>query len=113
MFKSNILVSEKKNLISCNICFIQKIKLLSIPTREWGPALIRHRKLIKDVDGFVTDPWAEKGAYVNPAFNSESELRVSASYVNLHWTNSNHGKQRQTDGLETQEFTAKWIFMTF
>ncbi|XP_078340686.1 sodium-dependent proline transporter-like [Crassostrea virginica] len=52
-----------------------KIKLLSIPTREWGPALVRHRKLIKDVDGFVTDPWAEKGAYVNPAFNSESELR--------------------------------------
>ena len=88
MFKSNlVLVSEKKKpLISCNIFFIQKIKLLSIPTREWGPALVRHRKLVKDVDGFVTDPWAEKGAYVNPAFNSESELRVSASYVTFHWT---------------------------
>ena len=27
------------------------------PTREWGPALVKHRKLVDYVDGFVVDPW--------------------------------------------------------
>ncbi|KAH3880541.1 sodium-dependent proline transporter-like isoform X2 [Dreissena polymorpha] len=45
--------------------FIKKVKTLMMPTREWGPYLVKHRKLIEDegyVAGFVVDPYAEKEA---------------------------------------------------
>lgn len=34
----------------------QKIKILLVPTRDWGPALVQHRQLIKHVPGFTEDP---------------------------------------------------------
>lgn len=58
--------------------FWGKIKLQCIPSREWGPALVRHRELVDYVDGFVQDPWAEKGAFVNYAYKSDSELRTGS-----------------------------------
>lgn len=44
---------------------VGKLKTLMMPTREWGPYLVKHRKLIEDEDyvtGFVVDPYAEKRA---------------------------------------------------
>ena len=40
------------------------------PTDEWGPALVKHRRLITYVDDWVLDPWAERGAYLNKAYSS-------------------------------------------
>ncbi|KAK3101057.1 hypothetical protein FSP39_000622 [Pinctada imbricata] len=54
-----------------------KLRLLITPNREWGPALVRHRELVDYVDGFVVDPYHEKGAYVNPAFSSQSTLQLT------------------------------------
>lgn len=38
-----------------------KFKLLLLPSRIWGPALVKHRKLIDYVDEFVVDPDKEDG----------------------------------------------------
>ncbi|XP_067683688.1 sodium-dependent proline transporter-like [Haliotis asinina] len=70
---------------------IEKLKLLVIPTRSWGPALVKHRKLIKYVQGFVIDPMAEKAklGFQNPGFdsssrtNSMSRMSAGASLGNL------------------------------
>ena len=35
----------------------QRIKYLSLPTEEWGPALVAHRALVDYVEGFIVDPW--------------------------------------------------------
>ena len=32
-------------------------RTLTSPTREWGPALVKHRRLVDYVPGFVVDPW--------------------------------------------------------
>ena len=50
----------------------QKVKLLCTPTRVWGPALVRHRKLVDHVEGFVEDPGAEMGnhQYVNYGYDA-------------------------------------------
>jgi len=32
------------------------VRQLLLPARDWGPALVRHRKLVKHVAGFITDP---------------------------------------------------------
>ncbi|KAK2163610.1 hypothetical protein LSH36_76g00075 [Paralvinella palmiformis] len=37
--------------------FIERVRYLTLPTEEWGPALVKHRKLVDYVDGFVIDPW--------------------------------------------------------
>ena len=36
---------------------IQRLTTLTSPTTEWGPALVKYRKLVHYVPGFVTDPW--------------------------------------------------------
>ncbi|XP_062613429.1 sodium-dependent proline transporter-like [Saccostrea cucullata] len=56
----------------------EKIKLQCTPSREWGPALVRHRELVNYIDGWVDDPWAEKGAFVNYAYKSDSEIRTGS-----------------------------------
>ncbi|KAK2174759.1 hypothetical protein NP493_778g03047 [Ridgeia piscesae] len=35
----------------------ERLKLLTSPTEEWGPALVKYRKLVDYVPGFVIDPW--------------------------------------------------------
>lgn len=56
---------------------VEKLKYLITPTRDWGPALPKHRKLIDYVDGWVVDPMAEKMAcvYTNRAFTSKADLQ--------------------------------------
>ncbi|XP_045164528.1 sodium- and chloride-dependent glycine transporter 1-like [Mercenaria mercenaria] len=39
---------------------LEKLRLLITPTREWGPYLVKHRRLIEHVEGFVVDPYEEK-----------------------------------------------------
>lgn len=59
---------------------LQKLRELTSPTDEWGPALVKHRKLVTYVDDWVLDPWVERGAYDNSAFTpdmSYSPSRVS------------------------------------
>ncbi|KAK3101975.1 hypothetical protein FSP39_007759 [Pinctada imbricata] len=53
---------------------IDKIKLLLTPTRDWGPALVKHRQLIDYVEGFVIDPRQERvgASYVNYGYSSSS-----------------------------------------
>ncbi|KAL5013211.1 hypothetical protein ScPMuIL_007481 [Solemya velum] len=61
----------------------KKLRVLVTPSRDWGPALFKHRKLVTYVDGWVLDPQAEKSpfTYTNPGFRdkSMSDLRVSLS----------------------------------
>ena len=59
----------------------QRLKLLTSPTEEWGPALVKYRKLVDYVPGFVTDPWGtgtkqEPLDYDNMAVESRSDIRV-------------------------------------
>ena len=61
----------------CVVFFFQKLIYLITPTRDWGPALPKHRKLIDYVEGWVIDPEAEKMAYTNKAFSSKADLQVS------------------------------------
>lgn len=35
---------------------LQRVKQLLVPARDWGPALVQHRQLIKHVPGFIVDP---------------------------------------------------------
>ncbi|WAQ98410.1 SC6A5-like protein, partial [Mya arenaria] len=47
----------------------EKLRHATSPTVEWGPALVKHRKLVaKYVPGFVVDPWGkgDEEAAVNP-----------------------------------------------
>ena len=39
------------------ILYLQRIRYLTLPTEEWGPALVKHRKLVDYVNGFIVDPW--------------------------------------------------------
>ncbi|XP_052280879.1 sodium- and chloride-dependent glycine transporter 1-like isoform X2 [Dreissena polymorpha] len=39
-----------------DIPIIQRVKQLLVPARDWGPALVQHRQLIKHVPGFIVDP---------------------------------------------------------
>ncbi|XP_060553641.1 sodium- and chloride-dependent glycine transporter 2-like [Ruditapes philippinarum] len=36
--------------------FLQTTKLLLLPSRDWGPALVQHRQLVKHVPGFTVNP---------------------------------------------------------
>ena len=65
----------------------QKLRYLITPTRDWGPALPKHRKLIDYVDGWVIDPMKEKMAYKNKAFNSKSDLQVRFVHQKISCTN--------------------------
>jgi len=35
------------------------LRALTRPTKYWGPALVKHRKLVDYVDNFVVDPWTD------------------------------------------------------
>ncbi|RUS89737.1 hypothetical protein EGW08_002555 [Elysia chlorotica] len=50
--------------------FLQRLRLQSLPNKYWGPALVKHRKLVDYVQDFVLDPEGDKRklAYVNQAF---------------------------------------------
>ena len=46
------------------VCILQRT--LFRPTREWGPALVKHRQLITHLGAnFVVDPWTSKANQVN------------------------------------------------
>ncbi|XP_041348336.1 sodium- and chloride-dependent glycine transporter 1-like [Gigantopelta aegis] len=54
-----------------------KIRLLTMPARDWGPALPQHRKLVKEyVDDFVIDPQETlpPKSYYNLGFSSTTTL---------------------------------------
>lgn len=39
----------------------QRLRQATTPTVEWGPALVKHRRLVaKYVPGFVVDPWGKE-----------------------------------------------------
>ena len=59
----------------------EKLSELTSPTDEWGPALVKHRKLITYVDDWVIDPWVERGTYVNRAFTPDMSYPSRASSV--------------------------------
>ena len=62
-----------------NISFLfQKIKLLILPSRKWGPALVKHRELVDYVHGFVADPDKEDG-YLNKGYSWSSIISTPVS----------------------------------
>ncbi|KAL4227005.1 sodium neurotransmitter symporter (SNF) [Mactra antiquata] len=54
----------------------QTIKILLVPTRDWGPALIQHRQLVKHVPGFVLNP-AEESHSSEFGYQNMSEPALS------------------------------------
>ncbi|OWF44595.1 sodium-dependent proline transporter-like [Mizuhopecten yessoensis] len=61
---------------------INKVKLLLAPSRDWGPALVKHRELVDYVEGFVLDPEKEKQelSFINYGYNtSVSNLQTTSS----------------------------------
>lgn len=50
---------------------LEKFRLLLVPSRIWGPALVKHRELVDYVNGFITDPVKEEG-YLNKGYSSSS-----------------------------------------
>lgn len=61
---------------------VNKVKLLLAPSRDWGPALVKHRELVDYVDGFVVDPEQEKHelSFYNYGYtNSSSNLQTSSA----------------------------------
>ncbi|OWF44590.1 sodium- and chloride-dependent glycine transporter 1-like [Mizuhopecten yessoensis] len=84
---------------------IEKVKLLLTPTREWGPALVKHRKLVTYVEGWVLDPWEELATYVNNAFasdktKSQSTLWASETALSPYFT------ARKKDLSDSESYTA-------
>ncbi|KAL5015178.1 hypothetical protein ScPMuIL_009448 [Solemya velum] len=67
---------------------LSKLRLLITPTRTWGPALVKHRKLVDYIEDFVVDPWSEKKGitYTNYAYESQSDLKIneSSSYLSVN-----------------------------
>ena len=70
-------------LVTCVRIFRQRFKRLTSPTTEWGPVLVKYRRLVHYVPGFVTDPWGtgtkkEPVDYDNMAvgFRAMGNLRV-------------------------------------
>ncbi|XP_063402684.1 sodium-dependent proline transporter-like [Mytilus trossulus] len=55
----------------------EKLSLLTSPSDEWGPALVKHRKLVTYADDWVLDPWAERGAYLNKGYSTPSTYASS------------------------------------
>ncbi|KAL4226537.1 hypothetical protein ACF0H5_014522 [Mactra antiquata] len=58
---------------------LQKIRLLTLPSRSWGPALVKHRELVDYVNGFVVDPFREK-AYLNKGYSGSSINTLNSLY---------------------------------
>ncbi|XP_052678713.1 sodium- and chloride-dependent glycine transporter 1-like isoform X1 [Crassostrea angulata] len=65
----------------------EKVKLLCTPSREWGPALVRHRELVDYVDGFVADPWVESGShqYVNYGYDASMGSHTTTDVSRQSW----------------------------
>ncbi|XP_069141841.1 sodium-dependent proline transporter-like [Argopecten irradians] len=92
---------------------IEKIKLLVTPTRQWGPALVKHRRLVTYVEGWVIDPWEELATYVNNAFASEktksrSTLWTSEPVISPYFDprrKKNFSDSESYDGTEASEKT--------
>ena len=85
---------------------MQKLRLLTLPSVLWGPALPKYRQLVDYVKDFEVDPFtriaAEKGkAFDNkaytPASSSVSVVPVSirAFQVTPQWTLSNMKEKPQ------------------
>ncbi|CAH1781357.1 unnamed protein product [Owenia fusiformis] len=51
--------------------FMERMSYLTNPTREWGPALVQHRRKIKHVPGFVVDPSSDSTPYDDQYPNKE------------------------------------------
>ncbi|CAH1784499.1 unnamed protein product, partial [Owenia fusiformis] len=61
--------------------FLERLRRVTTPSIEWGPALVKHRRLVNYVNGFWTDPKAALGV-VNPAmsYSSMNGSSVKVSY---------------------------------
>ncbi|XP_064605350.1 sodium- and chloride-dependent glycine transporter 1-like [Liolophura sinensis] len=78
----------------------QKLSYLTTPTRYWGPALVKHRRLVHHVPGFVVDPNFEdaNNGLTNLGFVNVSEssriLETNSSLGSL-----SYGKLSRMDTL--------------
>ncbi|XP_060081370.1 sodium-dependent proline transporter-like [Ylistrum balloti] len=86
--------------------FVEKIKLLVTPTREWGPALVKHRRLVTYVEGWVVDPWEELATYVNKAFASDKTKSQSTLWTSEPVISSYFSPRRKKDFSDTESYTA-------
>ncbi len=65
----------------------QRLRYLTLPSVEWGPALVKHRRLVDYVPGFVIDPWgtgtkkAPTPAFENLGYYAD-EVKVGRKLVN-------------------------------
>ncbi|WAR24980.1 SC6A5-like protein [Mya arenaria] len=75
LFKSTSAGYSYRLPLHCNydnyLLHKQKLRLITVPSREWGPALVKHRRLVERVPGFVVDPFTEKGQ-LNRAYSGSS-----------------------------------------
>ena len=66
---------------------LQKMRLLTMPARDWGPALPQHRKLVKEyIDDLVIDPYEmmRPKSFYNYGFNSTTTLgSVKVMYIQV------------------------------
>ena len=62
----------------CTYLF-QRIRMLCLPTVEWGPALVKHRKLVDYVHDFVVDPW-ETGTKKEPQGEENWAMQYGGYY---------------------------------
>ncbi|KAJ8301431.1 hypothetical protein KUTeg_020418 [Tegillarca granosa] len=96
-----------------------KLKLLITPARDWGPSLVKHRKLVTYVDGWVIDPYVEKNprAYLNMAFSPESkrDIRLSPSNVTLSSkrTYDNRSFENSQSEYDTGSYISDYTLMSF
>ncbi|KAL3852860.1 hypothetical protein ACJMK2_016469 [Sinanodonta woodiana] len=62
---------------------LAKLRFLITPTADWGPALVKHRALIKHVQGFVLDPYEDKARHVDPRYRSKTSIPTASSQVSI------------------------------
>ncbi len=56
------------------------MRILMKPTRFWGPALVKHRRLIKHLPDFEVDPWETE-----PTGLDTGDIKVVHSLTYQHY----------------------------
>ncbi len=100
--------AELISIIFNHTCFVfQRLRNLTLPTKEWGPALVKHRRQVDYVNGFVIDPWetGTKKLEKQGLENYGMVYTISTPDIKVQLNNS------QTSGYKTPDFNGSLPYL--
>ncbi|XP_067951593.1 sodium- and chloride-dependent neutral and basic amino acid transporter B(0+)-like [Watersipora subatra] len=74
-----VFIPPTYHLVTETGSFTERLKAITNPTDDWGPALVEHRKLVNYVDGWVIDPDSPTQSYaLQEGYGSDADFTRKA-----------------------------------